>query len=183
MSAAYPGSLVSFTEKYDLVTTIFANDVNSLQTELLAVQTALSGSPISEVEPQILNTSYDGVSHSLASTQVSVNTRIGNIERGLLNGVVGAPYVRKDLSSTISVSSGVPLTLTKASGNNSNLLETTNGTTPGFKLTKDGTPFVNTYQVLYESSSNTAYQGLVDATAAVAQSVKNLVSPLLLAGM
>ena len=183
MAAAYPSNLASFTDKVDLYTTIFASDINSVQTELLAVQTALSGSPISEVEPQILNTSYDGVSHSLAATQISVNTRIGNIERGLLNGVTGAPYVRKDLSSNILVSSGVPLTLTKASGNNSNLFETTNGTTPGFKLTKDGIPFVNTYQVLYESSTNTAYQGLVTATATVAQSAKNLVSPLLLVGM
>ncbi|CAB4152627.1 hypothetical protein UFOVP621_19 [uncultured Caudovirales phage] len=183
MPAAYPGSLASFTDKLDLVSTIFANDVNSLQTELLSVQTALSGSPISGLTPQILNTSYDSTAHSLASTQTSVNERLKNIERGLLNGVTGAPYVRKDLSSVINVSSGVPLTLTKASGNNSNLLETTNGTTPGFKLTKDGIPFVDTHQVLYESASNTAYQNLVTATSAVAQSVANLVSPLLLAGM
>ena len=177
MAADYPGTVTSFTAKVDLFDTVVASHVNKLQDEVLAIETTLTSS--------ILTSAYDSTAHSFpTSSWVSANARINNIERGLLNGVIGAPYVRKDLSNIVNVSSGVPINIKQYSGNSSNLLESRDSSNNlNFNLNSTGLPYVSTYDVLYSGPGSTSYQALLTSIQANADAITNLVSPLLLSGM
>jgi len=177
MAADYPTSVTSFTAKVDLTDTIFASHINKLQDEVLSIENTLTSS--------ILTSTYDATAHSLPiSSWTTANARLNNIERGLLNGVTGAPYVRKDLSSIVNVASGIPLTIKQYSGNSSNLLEARDSSNNlNFKLDSTGVPYVSTYDVLYSGPGSTSYQALLTSIQANVDAINNTVAPLLLAGM
>jgi len=177
MAADYPSLVTSFTAKVDLTDTIFASHINKLQDEVYAIETTLTSS--------ILTSTYDGTAHSFPTTAWSTaNARFNNIERGLLNGVIGAPYVRKDLSNVINVASGVPLNVKQYSGNSSNLLESRDSSNNlNFNLNSTGLPYVSTYDVLYSGPGSTSYQALLTSIQANTDAINNAVSPLLLVGM
>lgn len=177
MAASFPGSITSFTVKTDLVDTIYATHINKLQEEVLAIETTLTAS--------ILSSTYDSTAHVVSSTPwTNLNLRINNIERGLVNGVTVAPYVRKDLSNTVAVASGVPLTVKQVSGNSSDLLQATDSSNNvGFKLNSIGLPYVGTYDVLYSGPGSTSYQTINTNIQANTDAINNSIVPLLFAGM
>lgn len=78
----------SLTSKVDLVDTVAANHINTLQSELISTQTAIGTT--------VLTATYDGTAWATPSgAYSSISERISNIERGLLNGLTGAPYLWK----------------------------------------------------------------------------------------
>jgi hypothetical protein len=180
---AYPGSLASFTTKVDLTDTVLATHVNSLQTEVVAVQTTLGSG--------ILNTTAfsDGSIFSLSGSFSSVNDRIANIERGLAKGTTLSAYLAKTGGTlTSTVSGNINLTLLSGGASNGNLLETKNlSGTVGFLVTSAGEAKVNvsgtSYSVLYAHSSSTAYNTINTNIASLQTAVVEAINPLLLAGM
>jgi hypothetical protein len=83
MAASYPGSVRNFLARVDLVDTVIADNVNSLQEELKAVQTTL-GSAATGTSP--LASAYSGT-FTTTTTWTTLSDRITNIESGLVNGV------------------------------------------------------------------------------------------------
>ena len=181
MAADYPTNATTFTAKTDLVDTVFAAHINKLQDEVAAVETTLSGPAPST---NILTSTYDGVSHTLPSSSWSnVAARLNNIERGLINGVSGAPYVKTNIASTVSVSSGVSLTLQKNSNNSSDLLQAISGGNTNFKINSNGLPYVGSYDVLYSGPNSTSYQNIVNNISSNTAAINNTIHPMLLAGL
>jgi hypothetical protein len=86
MTASYPGSVRNFLARVDLVDTVIADNVNSLQEELKAVQTTL-GSAATGTSP--LASTYSGT-FATTTTWTTLSDRITNIESGLVNGVGAA---------------------------------------------------------------------------------------------
>ena len=86
MPAQYPTSVRTFTNKVDLVDTIFADHVNILQDEVRAIELTVGNTA--------LTSAYTGT-FVQTTTWTSVGARLANIETGLVNGVVGSPYFNK----------------------------------------------------------------------------------------
>jgi hypothetical protein len=173
MAASYPTQVRTFTNKVDIVDTIFADHVNVLQDEVRALETSLGTS--------VLTSTYVGT-FGQTTTWTSVSNRLANIEAGLVSGVVGSPYFKKSGDNISPASGSVGLTL-KTTAGSTNLLEARNSAnTLRFNVDYDGYPKVATAPVLYVGSSeyNTITSNLT-ATATVANG--NPFNPFLLAGM
>jgi hypothetical protein len=80
MAASYPGSVRNFLARVDLVDTVIADNVNTLQEELKAVQTTL-GSAATGTSP--LASTYSGT-FAITTTWTTLSDRIANIEAGLM---------------------------------------------------------------------------------------------------
>ena len=150
MTTGFPNAVYPYTARVDLQDTVVANDVNSLQQEVRALETGL-GVPSDGFAGSVLVSNFTS-STSFNTSTTSWNTlaqRLANIENGLIYGVGNAPYVSKAGGSIILTSSagGVGLTLTTNSGTN-NLL-----TTAGFTLNYLGIPQVSGSNVLYVGST------------------------------
>jgi hypothetical protein len=104
MAAVYPTSVRNYTAQQDLVNTIIADNVNSLQEEVKKIEEVI-GSAATSQSP--LTSTWSG-SFSQATTWGTLYDRIANIEAGLISGVAAVPsLVRGDLiigSGTGSVS-------------------------------------------------------------------------------
>ena len=105
MVAVYPTSVRNYTAQQDLVNTIIADNVNSLQEEVKKIEEVI-GSAATSQSP--LTSTWSG-SFSQATTWGTLYDRIANIESGLISGVTGLlpTIVRGDLiigsgASTIS---------------------------------------------------------------------------------
>lgn len=164
MTANYPSSVRSYVARVDLVDTVIADNVNSLQEEVVAIETTLgsaatSSSPlVSSFGSTAFTTTMNG---SGATAWTTVAARLANIENGLINGVGNAPYVAKAGGSTISTASVKGLVLQTVSGT-SNLLESYSAAAAlGFNLDSSGVPKVGTNNVLYVNSSD--YTSLVNS--------------------
>ena len=122
MVAEYPGNVRQYTDKVDLVTTIIADHVNSLQQEVRKIEEVL-GSGATSQNP--LTSTWSG-SFSQATTWGTLYDRIANIESGLIAGVTGLlpTIVRGDLV----IGSGAGTISRLALGANGTVL-TSNGTT------------------------------------------------------
>lgn len=167
MVASYPTSVRSYVARVDLVDTVIADNVNSLQEEVVAIENTL-GSAASSKNPLVsvfgataFTTTMNGASNA---SWLTVYDRLNNIENGLINGVSSAPYVNKNGGSTISTSSVIGLKLQTVSGT-SNLLEAYSSVPAlGFNLNSAGIPKVGTANVVYVGS--TEYNTLVSNTTA-----------------
>lgn len=180
---AYPGSVTSFTTKIDLTDTVLATHINSLQTEVVAVETTLGASPLT-------TTAFaDGTIFSASTTFSSVSERIANLERGIAKGTTLSAYLPKTGGTlTSSVASAINLTLLAGSASNGNLLETKSlAGTVGFLVTSAGEAKVNvsgtSYSVLYAHSSSTAYNTITTNITALQAAIVGGIHPLLLTGM
>ena len=157
----FPTDLATFTTKVDNVSTVLAEHVNSLQIELLAVEGALGT--------------------GVGTTGTTTASRLSTLETTA--GALATTYVAK--SQTVSGSVGV--TLTSGSGNTSDLVQTkAYGGVTGFRVDKDGAPYVGTNAVVTEASSS--YTSLQSDVSTLQTSVSGLsadvfVNPLLIAGM
>jgi hypothetical protein len=122
MAAVFPNSVRQYTPQQDLVNTIIADNVNSLQEEVKKIEEVL-GSAATSQNP--LASSWSG-SFSTATTWGTVYDRLANIEAGLLAGTAGliTSIVRGDLI----IGSGVGTITRLGLGANGTVL-TSNGTT------------------------------------------------------
>ena len=75
-AASFPGSVKTYTDKIDGVSIVQAVDINSVQAEVNAIETALGTNPASSSLPSAGTYNPNGVSTSLSA-------RITNIEAGL----------------------------------------------------------------------------------------------------
>lgn len=173
MAASYPTAVVEFSAKANLVDTIVADHVNRLQEEVVATQNTLS--------TDILTSAYTAT-FAQTTDWATLQDRLLNIEGGLVNGVAGTPYVRKDLANAMTPPSGsVAISISSASGNSANLFETkTSGGTTKFRVDSAGEPKVGSAEVLYVGS--TTATSLQDQITAVSNAVKGALNPLLLIG-
>ena len=157
MVASYPSSVRAYVPRIDLVDTVIADNVNSLQEEVVALETTL-GSAASSKNPLVsvfgstaFTTTMNGANNS---SWLTVYDRLNNIENGLINGITNAPYVSKAGGSTISTASVKGLVLQTVSGS-LNLLESySSAAVLGFNLDSAGIPKVGTANVLYVGSSD-----------------------------
>jgi hypothetical protein len=122
MVAVFPNSVRQYTPQQDLVNTIIADNVNSLQEEVKKIEEVL-GSAATSQNP--LTSTWTG-SFSQATTWGTLYDRIANIESGLIAGVTGLlpNIVRGDLV----IGSGVSTIARLALGASGTVL-TSNGTT------------------------------------------------------
>jgi hypothetical protein len=173
----YPSNVKSFTNKVDLVDTIYADHVNTLQDEVRAIELTLGTG---------LRTSagYSGT-FSQTTEWDDLTARLTNIENGLVNGVPGGPYFYKT-GDTITANVGqVGITVKPASGT-ANLIEARSSSNSlGFRVDYRGIPYVNTGAIVYVGSAE--YTAITSTNALDTTAIKalfpDIISPFLLAGM
>jgi hypothetical protein len=164
MTAVFPNSVRNYTAQQDLVNTIIADNVNSLQEEVKQIETVL-GSAATAQNPLV--STWTG-SFSQGTSWGTVYDRLANIEAGLLNGVTGAPYPLTSGGSTITTTNNKGLTF-RAGGSSLNLIEAySNSNTLNFNLDASGLPKVGSSNVIYVGSSD--YSALTAATTAASTS-------------
>lgn len=127
MAASYPSAVRPFTTKTNILSVIDAADPNSLQEEVVAIETTLGVNPA--LSTSVLPTdSFLGASNQYST----VSLRLANIERGIV-GDSHTQYVKKVGNETITnaVSSNVAVTVRGAASQSANLTEwkTSAGTT------------------------------------------------------
>ena len=164
MTAVFPNSVRNYTAQQDLVNTIIADNVNSLQEEVKQIETVL-GSAATAQNPLV--STWTG-SFSQGTSWGTVYDRFANIEAGLINGVTGAPYPLTSGGSTITTTNNKGLTF-RAGGSSLNLIEAySNSNTLNFNLDASGLPKVGSSNVIYVGSSD--YSALTAATTAASTS-------------
>lgn len=103
MAAVYPGAVRIYGSKTDLVDLVLAVDVNLLQDEVTAVETALGTG--------ILGSAWSGT-FTTPSTHTSLTTRLTNIESGLLSKQDAATAVTLTGAQTLTNKSITSPTMT-----------------------------------------------------------------------
>jgi hypothetical protein len=127
MPASYPSSVRPFTIKTNILSVIDAADPNTLQEEVVAIETTLGINPA--LSTSVIATDVFLSSSSQYST---VALRLANIERGIV-GDSHTQYVRKTGNETIvnATASNIAITVRGATSQSANLMEwkTSAGTT------------------------------------------------------
>ena len=119
MTASYPLAVRPFSTKTNILDVIDAADPNSLQEEVVAIETVVG------INPALSTTPLDGTGFVRTSTQyATITQRLANIE----NGVVGdshSQYVKRVGNETITnaTASNVAITVKGASSQSANLQE------------------------------------------------------------
>lgn len=103
MPASYPASIKSFSTKVDVSDVIYASHPNTIQEEIVAIESILGVTPSLSTAP-----SPTGTFISTATTFNTVAARLANIETGIVADV-HTQYVNKSNGTvtTASTSSGV----------------------------------------------------------------------------
>ena len=81
---AFPGSLITYTNHVDFTETILAAHVNSLQDEVVAIETKLGTS--------LVTSTWSGTPSEVTTSWTNVAERISNIEIGLKSYGGFAPH-------------------------------------------------------------------------------------------
>ena len=150
MTASFPSSVRPYVARVDLVDTVIADNVNSLQEEVKAIETAL-GTSATNNNP--LTSTYTGT-FTTTTNWLTVGDRLTNIEAGLINGVASGPYVVTTGGNTITTSSNKGLVLKVGSGTQ-NLFEAySSANALGFNINASGLPLVGGSNVLYVGSTD-----------------------------
>ena len=119
MAASYPAAVRSFSTKTNVLDIIDASDPNSLQEEVIAIESSLG------INPALSTTPNPSSGFTATSTQYStLAQRLANIE----NGIVGdshAQYLKKAGGETItnSTASNVAIIVKGASSQSASLQE------------------------------------------------------------
>ena len=160
MAAVFPNSVRNYTPQQDLVNTIIADNVNSLQEEVKKIEEVI-GSAATSQNP--LTSTWAGT-FSQATTWGTIYDRLVNIEAGLVSGVANAPYTLTSGGSTITTTNNKGLLL-RAGATSLNLIEAySNANVLGFNLDASGLPKVATASIIYVGSSD--HTALTTATTA-----------------
>ena len=122
MVAVFPNSVRQYTPQQDLVNTIIADNVNSLQEEVKKIQEVF-GSAATSQNP--LTSTWTG-SFSQGTSWGTVYDRLANIEAGLLAGTAG--FISTIARGDLIIGSGTA-TLSKLSLGANGTVLTSNGTT------------------------------------------------------
>lgn len=129
MTASYPTTVKSFTTKVDFTDTVLAAHVNSLQEEVVAVQTEL-GTDVA------VGSGWIGVFDSITTNWSTLKDRLANMEYGIQDaldasiptgGTTGQALVKTSNSNYAVAWQNIDA-LPSQSGNNGKFL-TTNGST------------------------------------------------------
>ena len=119
MAASYPASVRPFTTKTNILSVIDAADPNSLQEEVVAIETVLG------VNPALSTSVVSTDSFVTSSTQYStVVARLANIEKGIV-GDSHTQYLKKTGNEIITnaTASNVAFTVKGASSQSASLTE------------------------------------------------------------
>lgn len=153
MTATYPGTVRPFTVKRDNFDTVYAADVDSLQDEVIAVESTLG------TNPNLSTTvTSSGTFNSISQTYQTVSARIANVEAGVV-GDVHTQYVKNSGGSIINnaTNTNTPLQIQAALGQTTNLQNwnSASGTTiasvsVGGAITATGlsSPEINNHNIL-----------------------------------
>lgn len=122
MTASYPGTLkTSFgNPRVDLQSVVVANDVNPVYEEIVAIEKHLG----IDINKRLQN--WGGSAFSTTSTTwTDIRTRLENAENGVYTSIqnTGGGVITNGTSSGGTPVTAATLTLKKASGQSSNLLE------------------------------------------------------------
>lgn len=110
--ASYPSSVKTFTTKVDGVTTVAAADVNDVQSEIVAVETALGINPATSV----FGTASIGTYTAAPGALANVSSRLQNLEAGLSgDSTTGARVGYTQLAQQTLTPAGAPATVTFSS--------------------------------------------------------------------
>ena len=104
MTASFPGAVRPFSSRVDLRDTVVANDVNSLQEEVLAIEATI-GTANNTNKP--LASTYSGT-FALTTSWTTLSDRLANIEAGLVNGVGASSIYATKASPTFTGTVTVP---------------------------------------------------------------------------
>lgn len=144
MVASYPGTIRVFTSKTDIVDTVYADHPNSLQDEVVAVQTTLG------LNPQISTTPNPSGSFNAVSTNyASLAARLANIETGILADTHNQ-YLKKGGGDVVqsAAASTIPLRLRGAANQSADMLQLLSGAgTTVAAFSADGSLSVNNLTV------------------------------------
>lgn len=119
MAASYPSSVRSFSTKRNTLDIIDASDPNSLQEEVIAIESTLGVSPNISTSP-----SSNGSFANTATTFSSVSARLANIEIGIVSDA-HTQYVKRTGNETIAnaIASNVSLIIKGATGQSADLMQ------------------------------------------------------------
>lgn len=135
--ASYPGAFPSFTTKTDLVDTIHAEDVDDLQNEVIAIESAVGLNPALSTSPSSMGT-FNPVSTLFAS----LGARLANVETGIVADS-HTQYLRNTGGGVATTSSAtvVPLTVQALSGQTADVFDviSPSGAIKYFKVDNGGT--------------------------------------------
>lgn len=174
----YPDAIASFTTKYDNTTTVMADHVNALQSELVATQNALGVGIKTSVYSDTTPWAGSDITYS------TLSARLENIERGLVNGVSPSPYLTAFGGGSVTNDLGVAITTQGVTGSTNDLIQSKDtGDNVRFSVDWNGIPYVDGQPVIYKTS--TEYVEIMDAIDAAIAAIpaSTVVDPLLLAGM
>jgi len=136
MAASYPSAVRSFSTKTNVLDIIDASDPNSLQEEVIAIETSLG------INPALSTTPNPSSGFTATSTQYStLAQRLANIENGIV-GDTHTQYLKKAGGETITnaTASNVAIIVKGASSQSANLQEWKNSSnTTVASLTVNGT--------------------------------------------
>jgi hypothetical protein len=119
MTASYPGAVRPFISKTNVVDIIDASHPNSLQEEVVAIESTIGLNPALSTAP-----SSSGTFVTTATQYATLVQRLANIETGIVADT-HVQYVKKTGNETIvnGTSTNVALTIRGASGQTANLQE------------------------------------------------------------
>ncbi len=123
MPASYPASIKSFSTKVDVTDVIYASHPNTMQEEIVAIQSILGVTPSLSTAP-----SPTGTFISTATTFNTVAARLANIETGIVADV-HTQYINK--------TNGSVTTATNASGVVRNIHTSTSNPSSGDGINGD----------------------------------------------
>ena len=117
MAASYPGAVRPFLNKTNVVDIIDASHPNSLQEEVVAIESTIGLNPALSTAP-----SSSGTFVTTATQYATLVQRLANIETGIVSDA-HTQYVKKTGNESIvnGISTNVALTLRGASGQTANL--------------------------------------------------------------
>jgi hypothetical protein len=110
MTASYPSSIRSFSTKRNTLDIVDAADPNSIQEEVIAIESILGVNPQTSTAP-----SSSGTFATTSTTYANLNARLANIETGIVSDS-HSQYVRRTGNEVITNASGSNVALTVKGG-------------------------------------------------------------------
>lgn len=181
----FPTNVATFQNKVDLLDVIYAEHVNTLQTEVAATQATIGTTVLSSVYSE--SPSVDWLNPG-SGPWTDLSARLANIERGLLNkeksASLGLPYYRKAGGALDDTTTEVSFITKSATANDAvgarfdQIQTKTSAGANGFRVDYLAIPYYQTYRLL-DTRDETDIYDYIDAQLANFVNI----NPLLIAGM
>lgn len=108
---SYPGTIKTYTDKVDNVSVVQAADINSVQAEVTAIETAIGTSPATSLIPG--NTG----SYNASGVSTSLSARVGNLEAAITGNSADGSKIGWTQLATGSVGTSNSISVTGSSYN------------------------------------------------------------------